>query len=76
MKLQNPAAAGKNLPPPSPPTPEQIAFRRGANGLPCTYGNGRMRRAWMFGRRYAEHQRAGLRPLDTVRVIEQPARQP
>lgn len=71
MKLQKPRAAGNNLPPPSPLNPEQIAFRRGANGLPCTYGNGRMRRAWLAGRTFAEHQRAGLRPLDTV--IEQPA---
>lgn len=67
-KLQNRGAAGNNLPPPSPLTPEQIAFRRGANGLPCTYGNGSMRRAWAHGRTFGEHQRAGLRPIDTVRV--------
>lgn len=73
MNVQNPFAAGKNLPPPSFPTPEQVAFRRGANGLPCTYNSGHMRRVWARGRAFGEQQRAGLRPIDTVRVVSRPA---
>lgn len=51
------------------PTPEQVAFMRGANGLPCVYGAGHLRRAWTFGVRYGELKRSGLRPLDTARRL-------
>lgn len=59
-------------------TPEQVAFKRGVYGLPCAYSAGHLRRAWTFGRRFGEQQRAGLRPLDTVRRVDrpEPARQP
>ncbi len=50
-------------------TPEQVAFKRGANGLPCVYGAGHLRRAWSYGQRFGEQQRAGLRPLDTARRL-------
>ena len=53
-------------------TPEQVAFKRGANGLPCVYSAGHLRRAWTFGRRFAEQTAKGLRPLDTVRRVDRP----
>lgn len=55
---------------PSPLTPEQVAFKRGANGLPCVYSAGHLRRAWSYGRRFAEQTAKGLRPLDTVRRVD------
>lgn len=55
---------------PSPLTAEQVAFKRGAAGLPCMYGkHSSLRTAWTFGRRFAEQSAEGLRPLDTVRRL-------
>lgn len=71
-RVKRPEKDGVNPAPASPLTPEQVAFKRGANGLPCVYSAGHLRRAWSYGRRFAEQTAQGLRPLDTVRRVDRP----
>ena len=44
------------------------AFREGRDGHALRHHRHDLRATWLRGRAYAEQVRAGLRPLDTVRV--------
>lgn len=53
-------------------TPEQHAFAVGKHGGKCPLRmrtSRALKAAWLRGRTFAEHQRRGLRPLDTARRL-------